>query len=217
MRVLPTGKVQVVTGATPHGQGHETTWSMIVGRRARRSPRRRRGAARRHRVVPLGLDTYGVAVAARSAASPSTTPRDKVIAKARTIAAHQLEAAEDDLEFAGGDVHGQGRADRSRRLPALAFAAFTAHDLPGRHGARPRARRTLRPAELLVALRHAHLRGRGRHRDRATWSSSGTSRSTTAATSQPADRRRPGARRRRPGHRRRRCSRRRSTTRTATC
>ena len=30
MRVLPTSKVQVVTGTTPHGQGHETSWSMIV-------------------------------------------------------------------------------------------------------------------------------------------------------------------------------------------
>ncbi|MEQ1787158.1 MAG: xanthine dehydrogenase family protein molybdopterin-binding subunit, partial [Acidimicrobiales bacterium] len=30
VRVLPTGTVQVVTGATPHGQGHETTWSMLV-------------------------------------------------------------------------------------------------------------------------------------------------------------------------------------------
>src|SRR3954470_20300140 len=33
VRVLPTNKVQVVTGATPHGQGHETSWSMIVADR----------------------------------------------------------------------------------------------------------------------------------------------------------------------------------------
>ena len=30
VRILPTAKVQVVTGSTPHGQGHETSWSMIV-------------------------------------------------------------------------------------------------------------------------------------------------------------------------------------------
>jgi diadenosine tetraphosphate (Ap4A) HIT family hydrolase len=30
VRILPTNKVQVVTGTSPHGQGHETSWSMIV-------------------------------------------------------------------------------------------------------------------------------------------------------------------------------------------
>ena len=38
VRVLPTGTVQVVTGATPHGQGHETTWSMIVADKLGVSP-----------------------------------------------------------------------------------------------------------------------------------------------------------------------------------
>ena len=30
IRVLPTGKVEVVTGTSPHGQGHETAWSQIA-------------------------------------------------------------------------------------------------------------------------------------------------------------------------------------------
>src|SRR4051812_50170759 len=30
VRMLPTGKVEVVTGSSPHGQGHETAWSQIV-------------------------------------------------------------------------------------------------------------------------------------------------------------------------------------------
>ena len=30
VRVLPTAKVQVVTGTSPHGQGHETSWAMIA-------------------------------------------------------------------------------------------------------------------------------------------------------------------------------------------
>ena len=38
VRMLPTGTVQVVTGATPHGQGHETTWSMLVADKLGVSP-----------------------------------------------------------------------------------------------------------------------------------------------------------------------------------
>ena len=49
IRMLPTGKVEVVTGSTPHGQGHETAWSQIVADAARRAVRGRRGAPRRHR------------------------------------------------------------------------------------------------------------------------------------------------------------------------
>jgi carbon-monoxide dehydrogenase large subunit len=55
---------------------------------------------------------------------------DKVVAKARTIAAHQLEAAEDDLEFAAGSFTVKGSPDKSVGLGAIAFSAFTAHDLP---------------------------------------------------------------------------------------
>ena len=54
---------------------------------------------------------------------------EKVIAKARTLAAHQLEVSEDDLEFSGGDFTVRG-TDKSANIKALAFAAWTAHDLP---------------------------------------------------------------------------------------
>ena len=54
---------------------------------------------------------------------------EKVLAKARTLAAHQLECSEDDLEFAGGDFTVKG-TDKSVNIKALAFAAWTAHDLP---------------------------------------------------------------------------------------
>jgi len=55
---------------------------------------------------------------------------DKVIDKAKKIAAHQLEASEDDLEFAGGTFTVKGSPDKAMPLAAIAFAAFTAHDLP---------------------------------------------------------------------------------------
>ncbi|MGH8921768.1 MAG: xanthine dehydrogenase family protein molybdopterin-binding subunit, partial [Actinomycetes bacterium] len=52
------------------------------------------------------------------------------IEKARTIAAHQLEAAEEDLDFSGGTFSVRGSPDRALPLAGIAFEAFTAHNLP---------------------------------------------------------------------------------------
>jgi aerobic carbon-monoxide dehydrogenase large subunit len=79
-------------------------------------------------VVPLGMDTYG----SRSLAVGGVAMHhagEKVLAKARTLAAHQLECSEDDLEFTRGDFTVKG-TDKSVNIKALAFAAWTAHDLP---------------------------------------------------------------------------------------
>ena len=52
IRMLPTGKVEVVTGSSPHGQGHETAWSQLVADELGVAVRGRRGAARRHLDLP---------------------------------------------------------------------------------------------------------------------------------------------------------------------
>jgi aerobic carbon-monoxide dehydrogenase large subunit len=80
-------------------------------------------------ISPLGLDTYG----SRSLAVGGTAiwvATDKVITKAKAIAAHQLEAAEDDIEFAAGVFSVKGSPDRALPIAAIAFGAFTAHNLP---------------------------------------------------------------------------------------
>ena len=129
VRVLPTGKVQVVSGTTPHGQGHETSWSQIVADRLGVDPDDIEVLHSDTALSPLGMDTYGsrslpvggVAVAMAT---------DEVIAKARTIAAHQLEAATDDIELVDGDLRVRGTPTRSMTLQEVAFEAFSAHDLP---------------------------------------------------------------------------------------
>ena len=129
VRVLPTNKVQVVTGASPHGQGHETSWSMIVADKLGVAVDDVDVLHSDTAIAPLGMDTYG----SRSLAVGGIAINmacDRVIDKARTIAAHQLEAAESDLEFSGGVFSVAGSPDRSTPLAAIAFAAFTAHDLP---------------------------------------------------------------------------------------
>ena len=129
VRVLPTNKIQVVTGTAPHGQGHETAWSMIVAEKMGVAPEDVDVLHSDTAIAPLGLDTYGsrslpvggVAIAMAC---------DKVIDKAKKIAAHQLEADETDLEFAGGTFSVKGTPDRALPLAAIAFEAFTAHNLP---------------------------------------------------------------------------------------
>ena len=80
-------------------------------------------------ISPLGLDTYG----SRSLVVGGVAidmACDRVIEKAKKIAAHQLEAAPEDLDFVGGVFSVKGSPDKSTPLAAVAFAAFTAHDLP---------------------------------------------------------------------------------------
>jgi aerobic carbon-monoxide dehydrogenase large subunit len=129
VRVLPTGTVQVITGTAPHGQGHETSWSMIVADRLGIDPDMVEVLHSDTAVAPFGLDTYG----SRSLSVGGTAvwhATERVIDKARKIAAHQLEADEHDLELVDGAFQVKGTPSRQAALGDVAMAAFTAHDLP---------------------------------------------------------------------------------------
>ncbi|HEY3754332.1 MAG TPA: xanthine dehydrogenase family protein molybdopterin-binding subunit [Pseudonocardiaceae bacterium] len=128
IRMLPSGKVEVVTGSSAHGQGHETAWSQVVADQL--------GVPFDDIEVihgdtmssPKGLDTYGSrsltvgAIAVVKAAG-------KVIEKARPIAAHLLECSEDDLEFADGKFTVRG-TESATSIQDIALAVFAAHNLP---------------------------------------------------------------------------------------
>jgi carbon-monoxide dehydrogenase large subunit len=129
VRILPTAKVQVVTGTSPHGQGHETAWSMIVADRLGLSPEDVEVLHSDTAIAPHGMDTYG----SRSVPVGGTAvflATERVIDKARQIAAHQMEAAQEDVEFVSGAFSVKGSPDRSMPLATVAFEAFTAHNLP---------------------------------------------------------------------------------------
>ena len=148
-----------------HGQGHETAWSQIVADQLGVPFEDVEVLHGDTQISPKGMDTYG----SRSLAVGGIAvvkAAEKVVAKARTIAAHLLEASEDDLEFSGGTFSVRG-TDKGVTIQEVASAAFAAHDLPGRGRAVARLRRHLRPGELLVPARHAPRRDGGRHRDRA--------------------------------------------------
>jgi carbon-monoxide dehydrogenase large subunit len=128
VRVHPTGKVTVFTGSHSHGQGHETTFAQVVADRlgiAVEDVDIVHGDTGR---VPFGMGTYG----SRSLAvggSAIVKALDKVIAKGRKIAAHLLEAAEADIEFAEGAFKVAG-TDRKKAFAEVALAAYVPHNYP---------------------------------------------------------------------------------------
>ena len=108
VRCLPTGTVQVMSGTTPHGQGHATTFSQIVADQLGVEVDDVEFLSGDTAVVPTGMDTYG----SRSLAVGGVAlyhASEKIVDKARTIAAHLLEVAEDDLDYEAGTVLGQGQ------------------------------------------------------------------------------------------------------------
>jgi len=142
VRMLPTGMVEVVTGSSAHGQGHETAWAQIAADALGVPFEHVRVLHGDTRVSPRGLDTYG----SRSLTVGGialVNACQKVVDKARTHAAHLLEAAEGDLEFAGGVFTVRGVPDQpvssgqsqpfgaqSVTIQQIALETFTAHNLP---------------------------------------------------------------------------------------
>jgi carbon-monoxide dehydrogenase large subunit len=129
IRMLPTGKVEVVTGSSAHGQGHETAWSQIVSDELGVPFEDIRVLHGDTQVSPKGMDTYGsrsLAVGGMALVSAC----DKVIEKAKPIAAGMLEVSADDLEWSSGRWAVKGDPDKGVNLGEVALATFAAHALP---------------------------------------------------------------------------------------
>jgi carbon-monoxide dehydrogenase large subunit len=129
IRFLPTGSVQVVTGTSPHGQGHETAWAQIAADRLGVDIDEVEVLHGDTAISHFGLDSYG----SRSLPVGGVAvwhAGDKLVEKARQLAAHELEASPEDLEYANGSFTVKGSPDKEKTLKALAFSAWAAHDLP---------------------------------------------------------------------------------------
>jgi carbon-monoxide dehydrogenase large subunit len=129
VRVLPTGKVEVITGVSPHGQGHETAWSQIIADRLGVPFDDVEILHGDTQSAPKGWDTYGSRSAVVGAIAVSNAA-ERVVEKARRVAAHMLEASEDDIEFADGTFSVRGAPGTGKTIQDVAFATFAAHDLP---------------------------------------------------------------------------------------
>ncbi len=128
VRVHPTGSVSVFTGTHSHGQGHETTFAQIVAETLGVDFEAVDVVHGDTNAIPFGMGTYG----SRSLAVGGTAIYNavqKVIAKGRKIAAHLLEASEEDIEFADGNFTVAG-TDRSKSIGEVALTAYVPHNYP---------------------------------------------------------------------------------------
>jgi carbon-monoxide dehydrogenase large subunit len=129
IRMLPTGKAEVITGTTPHGQGHVTSWSQIAADTLGIPFEDVEVLHSDTRMSPVGLDTYGsrsLVVGGIAVHKASV----KVVEKARQVAAHLLEANPDDLEFSGGTFRVKGSPGQEKTIQEVSLAAFAAHNMP---------------------------------------------------------------------------------------
>ncbi|MCV6825819.1 xanthine dehydrogenase family protein molybdopterin-binding subunit [Halocynthiibacter sp. SDUM655004] len=128
VRVNPVGSIEILTGSHSHGQGHETTFAQIVADRFGLPVENVSIVHGDTDKVQFGMGTYG----SRSGPvgmSAVVKAMDKVEAKVKKIAAHTLEASEDDIVIEGGEVKVSG-TDKSMAWHEVGLAAYVAHNLP---------------------------------------------------------------------------------------
>ncbi|MEO8081194.1 MAG: xanthine dehydrogenase family protein molybdopterin-binding subunit, partial [Caldimonas sp.] len=128
VRVHPTGTVTVFTGSHSHGQGHETTFAQVVAGKLGIPVENVEIVHGDTDRVPFGMGTYG----SRSLAVGGTAivkAVDKIIAKGKKIAAHLLEAADTDIEFANGEFTVAG-TDKKVPWGSVSLTAYVPHNYP---------------------------------------------------------------------------------------
>ncbi|MDX6535608.1 MAG: aerobic carbon-monoxide dehydrogenase large subunit [Gaiellales bacterium] len=124
LRIHPTGKAILKLGTKSQGQGHETTYGQIVAAEIGIPPEDVIVEEGDTDHTPYGLGTYASRSTPTSGAATAVVSR-KLRDKARTIAAHLLEASEDDLEWVTGRFQVKGSPDQSKTIQDCAFAAYT--------------------------------------------------------------------------------------------
>jgi carbon-monoxide dehydrogenase large subunit len=128
IRFNPGGSAIVLMGSKNQGQGHETMFKQIVHEKLGLDPHETQYIDGDTDRVAFGIGTMG----SRSTViggSALTVAADKVLVKARKIAAHLMEAAEADLEFADGKFTVAG-TDKAVTIKQVAQAAFQPARLP---------------------------------------------------------------------------------------
>jgi aerobic carbon-monoxide dehydrogenase large subunit len=124
LRVHPTGKAILKLGVRSQGQGHETTFAQIVAEELGIPSSDIKVVEGDTDNTPYGLGTYASRSTPVAGAATAMVARN-LREKAKKIAAHLLEASEDDLEWEVGKFHVKGDPDSSVSIQDIAFAAYT--------------------------------------------------------------------------------------------
>jgi carbon-monoxide dehydrogenase large subunit len=126
LRVHPTGKAILKLGVKSQGQGHETTFAQIVAEELGIPPDDVMVQEGDTDNTPYGLGTYASRSTPTAGAATAVAAR-KIRDKAKKLAAHLLETAEEDLEWGGDKFAVRGAPDRAKTIQEIAFAAYTDH------------------------------------------------------------------------------------------
>ena len=124
VKVHPAGGVSVYVGTHSHGQGNDTTHAQIVADALGVPIEQidiRHGDT--NEGPGFGYGTYGSRTLAVGGVAISRACA-KVVEKGKKVAAHMLEAAEEDIEFHRGKFTVKGSPDRSKAFGEVAFAAY---------------------------------------------------------------------------------------------
>ena len=129
VRVHPTGKVTVYSGASGHGQGHETTFAQVAAAEFGIPVEDVEVVESDTAQVQQGTGTFGSrsAVVGGTAIHMSAT---KIKDKARRIAAHMLEAAPEDVVYEDGKLFVQGAPAEAKTFQEIALASYWYDGLP---------------------------------------------------------------------------------------
>jgi carbon-monoxide dehydrogenase large subunit len=122
VRVSASGTATVYTGASPHGQGHDTTFAQIAADRLGLDPEHVNVIHGDTDQGPWGWDTYGSRTAAVGGEAVARAAA-KVQEKAKTICAAMLEAAPEDIELVGDKFQVRGSPDKAMTMVEIAGAA----------------------------------------------------------------------------------------------
>jgi aerobic carbon-monoxide dehydrogenase large subunit len=126
IRIHPTGKVIARFGTKSQGQGHETTYAQILAEELGIPVSDIQVEEGDTDTAPYGLGTYASRSTPTAGAAAAIASR-KIRDKARKIAAHLLEANEEDLEWEPGKFFVKGSPERSKTIQEITFAAYTNH------------------------------------------------------------------------------------------
>lgn len=129
IRVSPTGKVQVMIGASPHGQGEETTFAQIINDELGFPVEDVEIVHGDTDETPMGWGTYGSRTTPVAGAAMVKAAR-KLKEKARAMAAHLLEASVEDISYDDGKFFVKGSPDNAKTIQECVLMATLAWDLP---------------------------------------------------------------------------------------
>jgi carbon-monoxide dehydrogenase large subunit len=129
VRFHPTGKVHVFIGASPHGQGEETTFAQIVADEVGVAVTDVKIVHGDTDNTPMGWGTYGSRTTAVGGAALAVATR-KIKEKAKLLASHLLEAAVEDMDYADGKFFVKGFPDRHKTIQDIALMANVAWNMP---------------------------------------------------------------------------------------